>query len=76
VANNKNTEETMTEKTFKIDGMTCHHCVKAVEVELEEIGVENKEVEIGSAKVKYDENKLSEQDVEKAIEEAGYEVVK
>lgn len=66
----------MSEKAFKIDGMTCHHCVKAVEVELDEIGVENREVEIGSAKVKFDENKISESDVEKAIEEAGYEVVK
>ena len=66
----------MTEKTYKIDGMTCHHCVKAVEVELSETGVEQYDVEIGSAKVKYDENKVTEKEIETAIEEAGYQVVK
>lgn len=55
--------------------MSCQHCVQAVEVELEELGVESYKVEIGSAKVKYDENKISEDDLFKAIDEAGFKVV-
>jgi len=65
----------MLEKTYTIEGMNCQHCVKAVELELEEIGVDSFEVEIGSAIVKYDENKISDEDVNKAIDEAGFVVV-
>ncbi len=64
----------MTKKEFKINGMTCHHCVKAVEIELEELGVNSYEVEIGSAIVEYDENKISEDQIINAISEAGYQV--
>lgn len=62
-------------KELKIDGMRCHHCVKAVEVELQNIGAESYKVEIGSAEITYDENKLSDTDIEKAVEEAGYKVI-
>lgn len=65
----------MKEKEFKIDGMSCQHCVKAVEVELEEIGAESFEVEIGSAIVRYNEENINENDINKAIEEAGFKVV-
>ena len=65
----------MLEKTIKIDGMNCQHCVKAVEVELEEIGVDSFEVEIGSAKVKFDESKITDKDLHKAVDEAGFIVV-
>jgi copper chaperone len=65
----------MIEKTYKIEGMSCNHCVKSVEVELSEIEVEAYNVELGSAKVKYDETKLSDSDIAKAVEEAGFIVV-
>ena len=65
----------MIEKIFKVEGMNCQHCVKAVEVELNEIGVEPIEVEIGSAKVKFDETKYSDNDIVNAIDEAGFKVV-
>lgn len=65
----------MTEIKLNIEGMSCQHCVKAVEVELEELGVESYKVEISSAKVKYDENKISEDDLFKAVDEAGFKVV-
>ncbi len=64
----------MVKKEFKINGMTCHHCVKAVEVELQDLGVNSYEVEIGSAVVEYDENKISEDQIINAISEAGYQV--
>jgi len=68
-------EKIMTEKKLNIEGMTCHHCVKAVEVELEDLGVESYDVQIGLAIVKYDETKISEHDLFKAIDEAGYKIV-
>lgn len=63
------------EKLFKIDGMTCLHCVMAVEVELKDAGFEKFEVEIGSAKVEYDGSEEQEKKVVAAIEEAGYKVI-
>lgn len=65
----------MTEKTINIEGMNCNHCVKAVEVELEELGVESFDVKIGSASVKYDESKISDDDISKAVDVAGFKVV-
>ena len=65
----------MIEKTYKIKGMSCNHCVKSVEIELSEIDVDSYNVEIGSAIVKYDESKLSDSDIVKAVEEAGFTVV-
>ncbi len=64
----------MVKKEFKINGMTCHHCVKAVEIELQDLGVNSYEVEIGFAVVEYDENKISEDQIINAISEAGYQV--
>ena len=64
----------MTELSYKINGMSCGHCVMAVKKELSKLNLESVEVEIGSAKVKFDESKVEATDVEKAIIEAGYKV--
>ena len=66
----------MTSAEIKIDGMSCNHCVMAVKKELSKIGLENFDVQIGSAKVNYDETKIQKVKIENAIEEAGYKVVK
>lgn len=65
----------MTTKEFKINGMSCQHCVKAVEVELSKVELEESQVEIGSAKVTYDEIKIEESKIIDAINESGYKVV-
>lgn len=65
----------MLEKTFKIEGMSCQHCVKAVELELDELNLESYKVEIGSAKINYDENKLKESAIINSIIEAGFKVI-
>ncbi len=59
-----------------IDGMSCHHCVMAVEKELSRLNLESFEVNIGSAKVTFNESKVKEEEIEKAIENAGYKVRK
>ena len=66
----------MKTKEIKIEGMTCHHCVMAVRKELSKLeNVKVEDVQIGSAKLHYDENKVSEKDLSDAIEEAGYKVI-
>ncbi len=64
------------EKIFKIDGMSCQHCVMAVKKEIQKLDVKNLDVKIGEASVEFDESKISEDQINKAIEIAGYIVVK
>ncbi|KAB2907556.1 MAG: cation transporter [Ignavibacteriales bacterium] len=60
---------------LKIDGMSCQHCVKAVEVELSELHVNVLGVQIGSAEVRFDSAKVKQSDIEDAVKNAGYSVV-
>ncbi len=62
-------------KEFKIEGMSCGHCVMAVEKELNKLGIKNKKVKIGSAKIEFDPDKVSEEDIKNSITEAGYIVI-
>ncbi len=67
----------MTEKTLNVEGMSCGHCKAAVEGELNKLdGVQraNADVERGTVEVSYDEGNLTTEDLEEAIEEAGYTV--
>ena len=59
-----------------IEGMSCGHCVMHVKKELSkvnELAIEN--AEIGKARVKYDESKVTPDQLSKAIEDAGYTLV-
>jgi len=62
-------------KEFKIEGMSCNHCVMAVQKNLAKINLIQLEVKIGSAKVEFDENEIAEEKIINAIEEAGYKVI-
>ncbi len=67
----------MRETAFRIDGMSCQHCVMAVKKAVEGLkGVRSAQVEIGKATVKYDEGKVGPEEIERAITDAGYKVVK
>jgi copper chaperone len=63
-------------KEFKIEGMSCNHCVMAVQKNLAKLNLKEFKVEIGSAKVEFDENKFNEEPIIKAIEDAGFIVIK
>ncbi len=63
-------------KTLKIDGMSCNHCVMSVQKNLSKLTLNELKVNIGSADVDYDENKVTENEIIKAIEESGYKVLK
>lgn len=60
---------------FDITGMSCGHCVKAVEKALATLdGVKTDSVTIGTATVTMDPAKLSADRITAVIEDAGYKV--
>ena len=63
------------EKEYKIEGMSCGHCVMAVEKELNKLDIKNMKVEIGSANIEFDPDKVSEEDIKNSITESGYTVI-
>lgn len=66
----------MTNVTLKVEGMSCQHCVKAVEGAVKEAGAEGKvDLSAKTVAVTYDEKTLALDAIKEAIEEQGYEVV-
>ena len=60
---------------LKIDGMSCGHCVSAVDKALKAVnGVQVEQVAIGSATVSYDPATTSTEKITRAIEDEGYSV--
>ncbi len=67
----------MAETTFNVPDMSCGHCKAAVEGELNKLpGVvrASADIERGTVEVSYDEGAVTTEDLEGAIEEAGYTV--
>ena len=66
----------MASVTLKIDGMSCGHCVSAVNKALRALpGITDLKVEIGSAAVGFDAGQVSVDKLKEAVEDEGYEVV-
>jgi copper chaperone len=66
---------TMTSTRLKIQGMTCNHCVQAVEKALRnQNGVRNATVHLdsGTAEVQYEEKEVAPEQLVAAVEEEGY----
>ncbi|WP_141499934.1 copper ion binding protein [Paenibacillus luteus] len=66
----------MANTVLKVEGMTCGHCVSAVEKAVGNAGAVGK-VDLAAKKVavEYDESKVSLDAVKAAIEDQGYDVV-
>lgn len=64
----------MKTEEIKIEGMSCNHCVMAVNNALSSLGVQNLEVEVGKAKFDYDELSIDILKIISVIEEEGYKV--
>lgn len=65
----------MEQTVLRIDGMSCGHCVSRVQKALSRVeGVHVDQVEIGSARVTYDPERVPLQRIREAVEDAGYEV--
>ncbi|NIK79602.1 copper chaperone [Paenibacillus castaneae] len=66
----------MANAVLKVEGMTCGHCVSAVEKAVGNAGASGK-VDLANKKVsvEYDEKKVTIDAVKAAIEDQGYDVV-
>jgi copper ion binding protein len=66
----------MTESTYSVTGMTCDHCVRAVQAAVTGIaGVVSVTVDLGAGRVTLTSDGPVDPDrVKAAVEEAGYEV--
>lgn len=61
--------------TLYINGMSCGHCVRAVEASLRGIeGAEVLGVEVGQARVRYDPNRVRRERLVEAVEREGFGV--
>lgn len=67
----------ITTTTYRVEGMTCEHCVRAVTTELVILpGVQSVDVDLESGAVTVTSNgPLDESVVREAVDEAGYELV-
>ena len=63
-------------RIYKIEGMSCGHCVLSVQKALLKLNLDKLKAEIGSAEVEFDEEKIFEEEIIKTIESAGYSVQK
>lgn len=62
--------------TLKVEGMSCGHCVSAVEGTLKELGASGQvDLAAKTVTVQYDESKLQLDAIKAAIEDQGYDVV-
>jgi copper chaperone len=67
----------MKDAKFNVPDMSCGHCKAAVEGELNRLsGVENSDADFekGIVEVRYDESRVSTEQLKGAIEDAGYTV--
>lgn len=66
----------MKDVEFKVEGMSCGHCVMAVRKQLSRLDkIKINDVQIGKVNVSYNELETDENVIKHAIEEAGYKVV-
>ena len=70
-------EENTMVSTIKVKGMSCQHCVMSVTKALGQLdGVKNVQVNLDKGEVRFDNTKeVASNRIEKAISDAGYEVV-
>jgi len=65
----------MAKVALKIEGMSCGHCVKAVDQALKSLaGVQVEQVNVGSAVVAYDPAAVQPAAIEAVVVEEGYRV--
>jgi len=62
---------------LKVKGMSCQHCVMSVTKALTQLeGIRNVQVDLAKGEVRFDNTKsITSDQIQKAIEDAGYQVV-
>ncbi|MDD2644269.1 MAG: heavy-metal-associated domain-containing protein [Methanobacteriaceae archaeon] len=69
----------MIKKDIKVDGMHCNSCVLAVQNSLEDVeGImkANADLDSGIVKLELDSDNVSSEDINEAVKEVGFKVVK
>ena len=65
----------MAEVDLTIEGMSCQHCVMRVKKSMDQLpGVSKADVDVGTASITYDESRIKNEDLERAVETAGYKI--
>ena len=63
-------------QTWRVDGMTCTNCARAIDKSLKQLGLNDAEADFTSGEVTFTElTAVSEESIEKAIEKLGYKVL-
>jgi copper chaperone CopZ len=63
-------------RVYAVKGMTCDHCAMSVTEEVEQVrGVEGIDVDLQSGRLGVRGEAFSDEDIRRAVDEAGYEVV-
>jgi len=66
----------MQKVTLKVEGMSCGHCVNAVENALKQAGAKGSvDLANGTVTIEFDESKVTLEQLKQAIEDQGYDVV-
>ena len=52
--------------------MSCQHCVMELKKQLTKLDIKIKDVQIGSAEIDYDDEKISQSQLKDAVKEAGF----
>ncbi len=61
---------------LSIEGMSCNHCVMHVKKALGTVsGLLVDDVQIGKAKVRYEDTSVTEATIAQAVEDAGYKLI-
>lgn len=63
----------MKNATYTITGMSCGHCLNRVNSALAKVdGIAGQQVQIGSARIEFDPEKVTEMQIAEAITNSGY----
>ena len=74
----QNKSSNITQSTYQVEGMTCESCNYHIEHEISLLPgymYAKADYKIGMVDVKYDKTKLSDEEVEEAINKAGYKII-
>ncbi|PIW70330.1 MAG: heavy metal transport/detoxification protein [Ignavibacteriales bacterium CG12_big_fil_rev_8_21_14_0_65_30_8] len=62
----------MKKEKLIIEGMSCEHCKMALRKELSKLDININNLEIGSAEIEFEQDKISKSEIEDAVKNAGY----
>jgi len=65
------------DSVLKVKGMSCQHCVMSVTKALNQLnGIKNVQIDLAKGEVRFDNTKtIASEQIEKAVTDAGYEVI-